>query len=100
MFLRVPEEQLAAARITNIQIKGIPINNHTIRHMLSNIDNNKQNICNFYVVPGKRQALLGMSYIEMLNILNINDNTLGTKEQIELLVVVQTQPSQDVSNTI
>ena len=42
--------------------------------------NNKQKLCNFFVVKGNRQALLGLPYIEILNILTINCNTIDTKE--------------------
>ena len=33
----------------------------------------------FFVVPGDGDALLGMPNIEVLNILQINYNTIGTK---------------------
>ena len=42
--------------------------------------NNKQKMYNFSVVPGNWQVLLGMPDIEILSILTINCNTLGTKE--------------------
>ena len=35
-------------------------------------------MCKFSVVPGNRQALLGMPDIYMLNIININWNTIDT----------------------
>ena len=35
----------------------------------------------FFVVPGNEEALLGMPDIELLNILNINCNTIGTEEE-------------------
>ena len=37
-------------------------------------------ICNFFVVSGNRQVLLGMPDTEILNILTINCNTVDTKE--------------------
>ena len=41
---------------------------------------NKQKMCNFYVVPWNRQALVGMPDIDTLNITNINCNTIDTQE--------------------
>ena len=38
-------------------------------------------ICNFFVVPGNRQALLGPADIELLNILTISCNTIGTQRK-------------------
>ena len=43
-------------------------------------NNNKCKKCIFFVVPGDGDALLGMPYIELLNILQSNCNTLGTKK--------------------
>ena len=40
--------------------------------------NNIQKMCKFFVVPGNRQALLGMPDIDRLNIMKINCNTIGT----------------------
>ena len=37
-------------------------------------------MCNFLVVPGYRQTLLGMPDMEILNILSVGCNTIGTKE--------------------
>ena len=37
-------------------------------------------MCNFLVVAGNKQALLGMPDIEIINILTINCNTIGTEE--------------------
>ena len=37
--------------------------------------------CIFFVVPGNGEALLGMPDIELLNILNINSNTIGTDKE-------------------
>ena len=40
--------------------------------------NNIEKMCKFFVVSGKGQALLGMPEIDMLNIMRINCNTIGT----------------------
>ena len=46
------------------------------------IENNDKYIkCIFFVVHGNGEALLGMPYIELLNILNINCNTIGTEKE-------------------
>ena len=37
-------------------------------------------MCKFFVVPGYGQALLGMSAIDMLNIIHINCNTIDKQE--------------------
>ena len=71
-----------ATRNTNIKLKTY---NQTIITQLGTCiiqmeHNNKQKICNFFVVPRNRQALLGMPNIEILNIININCNATGTKE--------------------
>ena len=42
--------------------------------------NNKHKICNFFVVPGNGQALLGMPDIKTLDILTITCNTIDTQE--------------------
>ena len=42
--------------------------------------NNKQKICNFFVILENGQMLLGMSDIEMLNIWTVNYNTVGTQQ--------------------
>ena len=36
--------------------------------------------CIFFVVPGDGDALLGMPDIELLNILNVNCNTIGAEK--------------------
>ena len=41
--------------------------------------NNKHKICKYFAVPGNGQALLGMSDLDMLNIINININSIGTE---------------------
>ena len=43
-------------------------------------DNNKHEICKFFVVPGNRQALLGIPGINTINIITINFNTIYTQE--------------------
>ena len=40
--------------------------------------NNKHKICHFFVVPGSEQVLLGMSGIDILDILTMNCNTIDT----------------------
>ena len=42
--------------------------------------NNKCIMCIFFVVLGDREVLLGMPDIELLNILNINCNTIGAEK--------------------
>ena len=42
--------------------------------------NNKQKCVHFVVMPGNGQALLGMPDIEVLNIININVNTIDMKD--------------------
>ena len=42
--------------------------------------NNKHKMCTFFVVLGNRKALLGMSDIDVLNIINININTIHTED--------------------
>ena len=60
-------------------------NSSTITHVgrcsvvIENI--NKCKKCIFFVVPGDGDALLGMPDIELLNILQINCDTTGTKEE-------------------
>ena len=43
-------------------------------------EHNKHKIRNCFVVSGNGQALLGMQHIEILNILTIICNTIGTEE--------------------
>ena len=42
--------------------------------------NNKQKFCNFFVVLGSGKTVLGMLAIEILGIITINCNTIGTQE--------------------
>ena len=42
--------------------------------------NKKQKMCNFFVIQGNSQELLGMPDIEILNILTKSCNTIGTEE--------------------
>ena len=44
-------------------------------------NNNKHKNCIFFVVPRDGEALLDMPDIELLNILNINCNTIGTEKE-------------------
>ena len=37
-------------------------------------------MCKFFVFPGNRQALLGMTDIDMLNIIHVNCNTIDKQE--------------------
>ena len=37
-------------------------------------------MCSFFIVPGNKQPLLGMSDIETLGMLTINCNTIDMKE--------------------
>ena len=82
LFPRATKEQLAATWNKNIQPKAF--NRTTIAqlgiHKVKIEHNNKLKICNIFVVPGNRQALLGMPDIEILNILTMNCNTMGTQE--------------------
>ena len=43
--------------------------------------NNKNKICNFFVVPRIGQVLLGMPDIELPNILTSRCNTIGTEKE-------------------
>ena len=49
-------------------------------------------MCIFFVVPGNRQALLGMPDIDMLSIIKINCNAIGTHRYDSTKTAVQTQP--------
>ena len=42
---------------------------------------NKCIICNFFVIPGNRQALLAVQDIKLLNILTISYHTIGTEKE-------------------
>ena len=42
--------------------------------------NDKQKMYKFFVVPGNRQALLGLPDINMMNIMHINCNAMGAQE--------------------
>ena len=44
-------------------------------------NNDKCKIYIFLVVPGNREVLLGMPYIKLLNIFNINCNRIGTDKE-------------------
>ena len=93
LFPRATKEQLAAITNTNVQLKTYTRTTATqlgickikIEH------NNKQRMCNFFVVLGNRQPLLGMPDIEILDILTINCNTMVHGMLTELQNTVQTQ---------
>ena len=82
VFPRATVEQLVAKRNTNIKIK---MYNWTTVTQLGisrvNIEcNNKHKMCNFFVVPGNGQVSSGMPDIEILKILTIQCNIIGTEE--------------------
>ena len=75
-------DQLAATKDAKINLKT---HNHTTITQLGRCkikiqNNNTHKACIFLVVPGDGEALLGMPYIELLNILNINCNTVGAEK--------------------
>ena len=51
---------------------------------------------NFFVVPGKGQALLGMPNIDTFNIININCNTIDAHRTDSVDSCGKTQPSARV----
>ena len=60
-------------------------------------------MCNFFVVPGNGQALLDTTDIEILNILTISCNTVGTEKADKDANTVQTDwlpMVQEVSSTM
>ena len=76
-------EQLAAMKDTKIKQK--PYNQSTIMQLgicgVTLENNNKWKICNFFVAPGNRQTLLGMTDIKLLNILTIICNIISTERE-------------------
>ena len=55
--------------------------------------NNIQKMCRFFVLPGNGQALLDMPDVDMLNIIKITCNTIGTHGNYSMpITAVQTQP--------
>ena len=72
--------KLAATRDTNIKLKAFnqtTITQFCIRRL--KIEHNyKYKMCNFFVVSGNGQAILGMPDIEILSLLIISCNTIGT----------------------
>ena len=82
IFPRATKEQLLESNNKNIQLKTY--NRTRITQLgickVKLEHNNQQKMCKFFVVPGIRQALLGMPDIKMLNIININCNTIDTHE--------------------
>ena len=83
IFPRATVEQLAATKETKIKLKMYKQTTITqlgiCRITLENI--NKCKLCNFSVVPGNRQALSCMPDIELLNILTVSCNTIGTERE-------------------
>ena len=77
---RATKEQLVATKNKIIQLKmynktaisQLGICKVKIQH------GNAQKMCKFFVDPGNGQALLGMPDINMLNIINLNFNTIDT----------------------
>ena len=80
LFPGATEEQLMATKSRSIVLKTY---NKRIILQLGiwslAINNNKQKMCQFFVVPEHCPALLGMLYIETLGILIINCNTFDTQ---------------------
>ena len=81
LFPRATKEQLVTRGNKNTQktysrttLTQLSICKVKLKH------NNKHKTCNLFVVPGNGQALLGMSDIETLDILNINCYTIDTQE--------------------
>ena len=64
--------------------------------------NNKCKMCSFFLGPGNRQTLLGMPDTELLNILTISCNTIGTeKEGKDANCITNIVPMmQDVNSTM
>ena len=61
--------------------------------------NNKQKLCDLFVVLGNGQAILGLQDIEVLNILTINCNAIGTKEtDRDASCSINTAITQDAGN--
>ena len=82
MFPKITNEQLAATKIENILLK---MYNRTSITQLGTCTvevehKNNRKKCNFFVVPGNRQALLGMPDTDVLNIIKININALGAEQ--------------------
>ena len=83
IFPKTSEDRLVAMEDTTM----LRTYNSTTIEQLGTCDvviehNNKlKKICIFFVVPGDRGALLGMLSIELLNILQDNCNTIGTKKE-------------------
>ena len=82
LFPRTGTDELVATKDT----PKLRTYNHTTITQLGRckvkIENNhKCKKCIFFVVPGNREVLLGMSDTELLNILNINCKTIGTDKE-------------------
>ena len=82
LYPRSTKEQLAAMKNANIKLRTY--NSTTIKQLsrctVKIENNNKRKMCSFFVVPQKRQPLLGMPHIKTLGILTINCNTMELKE--------------------
>ena len=65
-----------------------------------NWNNNKCKECIFFLVPGDRDALCGMPDIELLNILNINCNTIGTEKGGKAQIAMQAGIASSVQEVI
>ena len=81
-FPSATKEQLAATKIKNIQLETY---NRTIITQwgigkLKLEHYNIQKMCKFFVVPGNRQAFLGLLDINRLKIIHINCSTIDTEE--------------------
>ena len=83
LFPRATVEHVAARKDNKFKLKTY---NQTTITQLSTYrvkleHNDKYKICNFFLVPGNGQALLGMPDIELLNILTICCSTIGTEKE-------------------
>ena len=82
-FPRATVEQLVATKDTEIKLKTYKqITITQLGICTVKLDhNNKCKTCNFLVVPGNGQALLGIPDTKLLNILNISCSTISTEEE-------------------
>ena len=76
------KEKLVATKIKSIVLKCTTI--EQFGKYIVNIPTQQQTkTCEFFVVPGNGQALLGMTDTETLVVLNINCNTIDIQTQNE-----------------
>ena len=81
LFPKITNEQLVATKYHNILLKH---NKTTITQLgtcaveLEHKNNKKK--CRFFIVPRNGQASLGMSNIDMLNIIKINIHSIGSEQ--------------------